>query len=300
MSLGRRHGVLVTFRRPEDLRRSLDALAEQTQALDTLVVIDNDADSRVERLVTSHRGAAPDVSYVPMPDNLGPAGAIHAGVAAVLAHAADDDWIVLFDDDDPPERRDCLEQLGVLLVELRSTEPSCAGVGLWGATLSSWSGRVRAEPSRVPAPVTYVPGGSMPHYLVGAVRAVGAPEPDLFFGFDDLDFGLRLRDGGFSLFSSGLAREHGVGHMVDGRRASARSAPPTWRRYYSLRNLIVVLRDHGELRGALVMSVVAGVVKPVLNLVRNPRVAAANLSMNARALLDGWRGRLGRTISPSA
>ena len=35
-------GVLVTFRRPEDLGETLHRLAEQDRKLDTLVVVDNE------------------------------------------------------------------------------------------------------------------------------------------------------------------------------------------------------------------------------------------------------------------
>lgn len=296
----RYHGVLITYRRADDLRRSLDVLAAQTCALDTLVVVDNDADPAVAELVESHSNSAGAVTYLPTSENMGPAGGIHAGVGFVLAHASERDWIVLLDDDDPPQRDNCFEVLRTLLDAERRQDPSCVGIGLWGATLDGRSGRVRAAMGVAPEAVSYLPGGSCPHYSVGALRRTGAPPPDMFFGFDDLELGLRLRDAGYTLYSSGVAREHGLAHMVEGRRAAARSEPPTWRRYYSLRNLIIVLRSHGEIRGAIVMTIGAGFAKPMLNLFRRPRVAWANLVMNARAVRDGWLGRSGKTIDPHA
>ena len=41
------HGLLLTFRRPDDLRHHLDVLAAQAEPLDTLLVVDNDADPAI-------------------------------------------------------------------------------------------------------------------------------------------------------------------------------------------------------------------------------------------------------------
>ena len=71
-----------------------------------------------------------------------------------------------------------------------------------------------------------------------------------------------------------------------------------WRRYYSLRNLVRILCLRRAVLGALYVTVVVGIGKPVVNLVRDPRVALENLRWNLRALRDGWSGRMGRTVEP--
>ncbi len=43
--------VVVTHRRPDELAKSLEAVAAQTRAPDHLVVVDNDNDPRVAELV---------------------------------------------------------------------------------------------------------------------------------------------------------------------------------------------------------------------------------------------------------
>ena len=296
-----RHGVLITFRRPVALADHLERLAAQTARLDTVLIVDNDADPQVRSLVEepAARAAANGVvAYLGLGDNPGPAGGIAAGIAHVLADADDDDWVVLLDDDDPPPRADTLDALAAVTAELDEREPRVAAVGLWGARLHR-SGRLRAVDDDRPAPVDYLPGGACPHYRVAALREVDAPDARLFFGFDDLDLGLALERRGWGLWSSGLARDHGWASMVDQRRASPTVGPPTWRRYYSLRNLVVVLRADGRHLAAAWMTLVAGFAKPLVNLMVRPRDAAASLRLNARAAVDGWRGRLGRTIDPS-
>lgn len=293
------HGVLITYRRPGDVRNFFDVLRNQTARLDSLVVVDNDDDAAIAALVETAQDVAGRVRYLGVAENMGPAGGIDVGIADVLDDAADDDWIVLLDDDDPPLRNNCLEEMRGLLEHLCNQDEATAGIGLWGASLDKATGRVRAASGNEPEPVDYLPGSALSHYSVGAVRAVGAPEAAMFFGFDDLELGLRLRDDGRHLYSSGLARAHGLVHMVEGREVSAALEPPTWRRYYSLRNSIVVLRRHDAMRGAFYRSVVAGLGKPIANLPRTPRLALAHLGLNLRAIRDGWLGRLGKTIDPA-
>lgn len=291
------HGLLLTFRRPDALRHHLQVLAAQDAALDTLLIVDNDADPAIADLVAQHGDAAGRVDYLGVPDNPGPAGGIAAGIARILADAADDDWLVLFDDDDPPQRHDTLAALRDLAVRLTSAHEQVGGVALWGARLRP-SGRLRVATGSEPESVDYLPGGGSAHYAIAALRASRGHDADLFFGFDDLDLGLGLRDAGWSLWSSGLARDHGVAHMVDDRTASAALADPSWRRYYSVRNHILVLRRHGRPLGAIVFSAV-GVLKPVMNLPRRPRKAATTLRLHLRAVTDGWLGRSGKRFDPT-
>lgn len=296
------HGVLVTFRRPRELADHLDRLSAQTRPLDTLLVVDNDADESIRRLVLDRSGEprpAAAVRYLGLEGNPGPAGAIAAGIDEVLAFADPDDLLILLDDDDPPPHADTLAAIGSVRRELAATHPDVGGVGLWGAVLGR-SGRLRAATATHPEVVDYLPGGACPHYTIEALRAAGGPDADLFFGFDDLDLGLALQRSGWRLWSSGLARDHGWTSMVEGRRAKATVEAPTWRRYYSLRNLVVVLRRDRRHLAALSMSFGSGLAKPIANLVVHPRVAGANLRLNATALRDGWRSRLGKTIDPAA
>ena len=72
--------------------------------------------------------------------------------------------------------------------------------------------------------------------------------------------------------------------------ALALRAPPQWERYYSIRNLIVVLRANG--------AATTAIAKPLANLARVPRFALQHLRLGLRASRDGWSDRLGRTLDP--
>jgi GT2 family glycosyltransferase len=288
------HGVMVTFRRPADLGRSLAALSEQDHRLASLVVVDNAPDPAVEAVVAACV-AAPRVDYVAAPDNLGPAGGIARGMDHVLGHAADADWVCVLDDDDP------LPDTAIVADHARdaaAASATTAGVGAGGARFD-WS-KGRLVPVEPPAgswgTVDYLKSNWAPLYRVAALRAVGTFDPRLFFGFDDLEFGLRLRAANWEL----RVDPHGRRVRDPSAGPSRRIGPVDWRRYYSLRNLVWLLRTHDRSGVAARVALTVGVAKPLANLPFAPRPGLQHLKLGVRASLDGWRGTLGRTITPDA
>ena len=299
------HGLLITYRRPAELAQTLARLAGQSRRLDRLVVVDNHPTPETRELVRATAPAQAPSEYVAAPENLGPAGGIALGVLAIDRFAADQDWIVLLDDDNPPSTGSLLEELEGFSERMRGQDPATGAVGLVGARFDPGAGRLRRVPDTElvdGVAVDYVGGGQFPFYRVEAVRAVGNFREDLFFGFDDLEYGLRLRAAGYAIYGHGaLWREERrrQGRLGLSLRPAAGVSEPSWRRYYSLRNLIAILRSSGNARGALRVTVVTGLAVPALNLVRRPRLAARNLGLNARACLHAWTGRMGRTVEPA-
>jgi glycosyltransferase involved in cell wall biosynthesis len=299
------HGVLVTYRRPADLENMLVRLAEQARQLDSLVVIDNDPGESARDVVAAYGAGRGGVSYVAAGANTGPAGGIATGMEFVLNHAADDDWIVLLDDDDPPRTCDMLGMLEEFGTRLRKNDASVGGVGKSGTDFNVALARAQRVPDEMlvgAVPTDCVAGNQLPFYSVHAVRRTGVFDRALFFGFEELEYGLRLRSAGFQLFAHGQLwrrdREH---HGRLGMRTppDVRVSAATWRRYYSLRNMIYILRRGGHGLPALRLAV-RNVAKPIVNLPLSPRLALSNLGLNLAAIRDAYLGRMGRTVSPVA
>ena len=99
--------VVVTHRRPDELAKSLEAVAAQTRVPDHLIVIDNDNDPRVAELVA---GQPIPTTYIGSRRNLGGAGGFALGMLHALALGSD--WVWLADDDGRPADS---EVLGTLL-----------------------------------------------------------------------------------------------------------------------------------------------------------------------------------------
>ena len=226
-------------------------------------------------------------------------------MGCVLTAARDDDWIASLDDDDPPKARDAFATLLAFAGEMRAVDASTAAVGRSGVRFDERRGRiVRVPDSELVGGVSVdsISGNQCPLYSAGAVRVVGPHRPELFFGFEELELGLRLRDAGYTLYADGpiwLAGRRAGGRLGASLTPSRGLDPVTWRRYYSLRNLIWILRERGAPAAALRVTVLAGFAKPIANLAREPGLALQHLRLNAQACRDAWTRRMGRTVEPS-
>jgi glycosyltransferase involved in cell wall biosynthesis len=301
---GRLFGVLITFRRPRELAAGLQRLAEQRRPLDLLVVVDNSPTPEAVLLVDRYRAHGLRAEYVAAPENLGPAGAVALAMRGLLQAAVDDDWIVLLDDDNPPAGPEQFAELLGFARRMRREDPRLAAVGLVGARFDWRRGRLLRVPDdelHGPVPVDYIGSGQFPLYRVPAVRTVGPFKAELFFGFEELEYGLRLRRAGWSLYADGerwRRRRLAAGRLGVEGGPSRRLAEPTWRRYYGLRNLIHILLAARRRAAAIRVTLLAGLGKPLLNTPRHPGRSIRHLQLNWRACRDGWAGRLGRTVEP--
>ena len=139
--MGALHGVLVTYRRGEQLRGYCAGLARQTRPLDTLLVVDNDPDGSARWILDEHGLTSTAVDYVLSGDNIGPAGGIALGMERVVATAADDDWVITLDDDDPPRTPEMIEVLERFGDGLNAAGKNVGGVGLCGGRFDVDRGR---------------------------------------------------------------------------------------------------------------------------------------------------------------
>lgn len=299
-------GVLVTFHRPRELSKVLDRLEAQDRQLDYLVVIDNGPSTMTEDIVHRHPEAARSVEYLAMPDNLGFAGGVARGMERALELATARDWVVVLDDDDPPTSSTVLREMASFATAMKRQDVRTAAVGLTGARFDWRRGRIRRVPDAAlegGVPVDYVAGGHLPLYSVSAIREVGPFSRALFFGLSEIEYGLRLRRAGYTIYGHGelwLRGRARAGRLNTVIRPGLRLPELGWRRYYGLRNTIYVLRTYGHPGSALRVTLVRGLAKPIANLPLGPRSALSHLRLNWRACRDGWTGRMGRVVEPDA
>ena len=99
--------VIVTHKRVELLRYSLEQVVGQTHPVDWVVVVDNGCEAEVQDLVTELAGEK--AVYLPSRTNLGGAGGFAYGFLHALALGADAIWCA--DDDGRPADKNVLETL---------------------------------------------------------------------------------------------------------------------------------------------------------------------------------------------
>jgi glycosyltransferase involved in cell wall biosynthesis len=301
-------GVLVTYRRPDDLRRYLGLLAEWAVPLAGVAVVDNDPGPDGAALVAA---ADPSLSveYVPCPENLGPAGGIRAGLEHVLDRAGFDragpgDWVVLLDDDNPPGEPGALAAVHAFADAQRAADDRVGMVGVGGGRFDRRRGRIqrlRDAELTGPVDVDFVPGNLLPVVSVAAVRRAGPPSEALFFGMEELEFGLRIRQAGFRIVLDGET-------MLERRRREGRTgddvAPPLrksamWRRYYAVRNQIWIARHYGTRTAGLRATAENVLGRVGADLVRGRRGRLRLAGLGLRGAVDAWTGRLGRRVDPA-
>lgn len=296
-------GVLVTYRRQDLLAARLRQLADDDFALAQLVVVDNSPDDQ-SRAAVAEYALRRAVHHIETSENLGPAGGFARGMSYLLERVDDDDWIVGLNDDDLPER----SWLRELFVECQrateSTTDHIGAVGLVGARYQRATGlmrRLRDDELVGVVEVDCLGGNQWPIYRARALRAAGVQRADLFFGFEELEQGLRIRRNGYKLVVPGqLMSEVRACFGSPGRkhRSTERTPDREWRIYYSTRNLIVIAREHGRWPAPLVATARFGVIGPLVQ-VASGMMTPRGLRLAIRGALDGWSGKMGRTIEPA-
>tara|TARA_R110002072_G_scaffold30097_11_gene94422 strand:+ start:17087 stop:17998 length:912 start_codon:yes stop_codon:yes gene_type:complete len=239
-------GFIITYQRPEILLDTIQKLFDQTFPPEKLWIIDNSVDSdtlqKIEAL-NSNR-----LIYHRVGHNAGPAGAAAIGLRIVAE--AGYKWVFWGDDDDPPPFENSFENIFKLL-SIDLGDLRIGQMGLVGQRFDTKKGKVirisDAElKSQQRIEVDTIAGGQMKIVSSKVVHDGVLPEPDLFYGYEELDFDLKLKKAGYtSLVSTDefLKARNKYGRIGFNRPAySKKASNKLWREYYSTRNLLTVLK----------------------------------------------------------
>ena len=258
-------------------------------------VVDN---ARSLDATITDRAAPMPIEILRPPRNLGFAEGCGWGIAAALK--ANVDYIFLLNNDAVVNRH-CLETLvavarhtpgaGILSPQIAFQEAPDqvwyrgGEFSLWGRGPRHTDWRRPVDTARSPTDVDYATGCAM---LIdpAVIRTVGAFDARLFAYCEDVDFSLRARRAGFRVLVVPAALVHHGTTYTDARRAQ--------RVYYSVRNLLTVMRTHARWYhwiGFVPAFAVQWVGFFVLLACRHRQWSVAWAV--GRGLLDGARGRLG-------
>ena len=284
--------VIVTYNRADLLGRMLDGLAAQTRRPDAVYVIDN-ASSDHTATILAHRHDLP-LQVTTMEENLGGSGGFHLGTKQ--AYLAGHDRIWLMDDDVVPAP-DCLEVLlghdEACLLTVR--EDTSGRLVEKAATRFDLSNPLAIRPKTGMVETDYVDRARMPElvevenvpfegFIVRreVIDAIGLPDPSFFIFYDDVDFAVRARRGGFRIWA---VRDAVLVRQLDFDQQHDLSG---WKGFYMYRNLFVVHLRYGTnpLVRLKPWLIVAGVV--LLSPVRGGRAEARNV-IRAMASARGMR-----------
>lgn len=265
--------AIPTFRRNERLENVLRSIEDQSVFPAMVLVIDNNPEGDAKAVVDDYESPAGIViEYLRMGSNAGPAGAFAAALSYLGTHPGRPEWMSCRDDDLPFDDTDRIAQLHTLA---KNAPPSVAGVGIWGTH------HVQREsiPEYGPIPVDIIPGGGEATYKISTLAKAGLNfDEKLFFGFEEMDMGLRIRRAGLQL----LAGELKHANFVTGERRTS-----DWRTYFGERNWLIIAREYGPYHKFLYFALRA-LASSAKKLVRGGQRSTAT----ARFLgaIDGIRG----------
>jgi len=285
--------IVVTHNRRNVLEHTLAAVTGQTCTPGRVCVVDNASEDGSEAMVRSH---FPDVDYLHLADNSGPAG----GFAAGLRHLAGGPFEYLwFLDDDSRPSPNALERI----LDVSRRLPQSGAVGLDGGRLR-WGvprhGEYRVSPLDLPGagpvrPCDFVlwDGAVIPSRVVSEV---GYPREELFIMMEDVEYTNRIRRAGWEVVCLQEALIERA-HLGSGGAGSS-SLPPPWRGYYQTRNHLLVIRKHHS-----VCEVVAWLWRLSKQLVTTVVVLDRRRERLRMRLLGAWHGVIkvsGRRVEPGS
>lgn len=280
--------LVVTYQRPELLRRTIRALLQQQSPPAAVVVVNNGQDSETRRVLETF----PFLDVVQSKHNIGPAGAFDIGIRRAMSCRAD--WIWLLQDDLLPypnalsrllEHASALREFSPGLVGcwIRGTDGAVRNRGAW------WRGRKVYD--------TPIPPENGPDYRVdlqafqgsllscAAVKAAGTPRSDYFIMMEEREYCLRLQEAGFLHWM--------VPEILLEDPVPMPDVYPPPRGYYQARNGLRMLIDRG--RPMEICWYLYDQTKRMFaaTLLDNPR---ERIRLRGQGLIDGIRGISGPTV----
>lgn len=265
--------VVLNWRDAVSTRSCVESLLRE-EGVSSIVVVDNESTGELRTLV------APRVALVEEAENLGFSRGVNIGIREALTRGAD--AVLVINNDAIVEPRAVAE-----LVNAWQARGSDAGI--IAPIVRNPDGTVQSSGCKLrafDATTSDNAGPAKANYLTWAcvlvprstTDVVGLLDERFFMYWEDVDYGLRVRDAGLELV---LAERASVVH----EKSSSHSAAGVKIDQYGARGLVILARTRGGLLlfVGLPLRVLARVAKRILS--GRPRHAVATL----RGVVDGWR-----------
>ena len=234
---------VMTYKRSAILLETINKLFEQTFPPEVVLIVDNDPDKGALCVVDNF--PKNKVQYYAVGYNSGPAGGAYFGLK--LLFEQNWDWVLWTDDDDPPVFDDSIQNIFSLLEQYKGIKP-IGIIGAVGANFNKFKGSItRIESHMIESLhiVDYIGGSMSPIVNRSVFNKSILPNPDLFFGFEDLSFCLQVKKAGFEILISGSEmlrwREKFNRLNISTTPHNLPDISTLWRQYYSVRSLFTIL-----------------------------------------------------------
>ena len=289
---------IITRNRPSILKNTIEEIFNQTLPPQSVLIVDNsdnDATQLMYEQTNDSRLQYHNVGY-----NSGPAGGAKIGMEILFAQGYE--WVVWGDDDDPPKFNDILEKLFSIIPKIDIT--TIGIIGAVGTRLNLRNGltiRIPDNDLKGNLDVDCVAGNMFPLLHRNLYNQNVFPNPDLFFGFEELDFCLAVKRANLKIIVSGdeIFRHrllHGRLDLI--KKYKVKSIASLWREYYSTRNIIYILLRKEKAYSAIAYITLRTFLKMFYMFRFGFEYGKLNFYYLSNGLYDGYRNRMGMTILP--
>ncbi len=289
----------MTYERPGILLQTIKKLQNQTLSPSYILVVDNSESRETETTLNDIKQE--NVGYYRVGYNSGPAGAAKIGLEKLSALGYS--WIYWGDDDNPPVLKSAFETLFSQLKKFDNKEE----IGVYGGKggkLNAWTGRIKTFSNSVllrseTIEVDMVPGGGTLLVNTEVVKRNILPETKLFFGFEELDFCLRVQKAGFRVMvdtKSWLQENYTLGFRekeFKWKDSNFGKEDLLWRSYYSTRNLLYIYFKN-EYFSAFCFFFLKSIIKSIAGFRYGFNYGRGNFSRQWQAIFHFLSGTYGR------
>lgn len=286
---------IMTYERPAILRNTIDALFSQTLPPEKILIVDN-SESEDTRAMISELNY-PGVDYYRVGYNSGPAGAAKIGLQKLVAEGYQ--WIYWGDDDNPPPESDVFEVLLKNGSELIDNGIKLGAIGASGSLFNKFSGKLQRLKNKDLNKNVAVDMIAANTFIINSlpVKQGILPHEPLFFGFEELDFCLQMKNRGFALYCHGpmLLRHRQMFNRPEEVvvKSYKEDGYQLRRRYYSYRNLLYIMVYRQRLYWTSLMLMTRWMIKAMLNIRFGYTYFFSSSRLLATAIQDAILRRMG-------
>lgn len=222
--------VIVTYKRPEALRKTIFAVLNQGIPESQIVIINNDS-----AIALHPKSLDPSFSQLVIQNqtvNIASAGGFAKGMQTIVAMRLR--WAWLFNDDSRPIDGS-FDSLKSVLEKEGNQKIGLVKIGNMNdrgkATLLNWKGvrvpsYIEPNPELIETDLVTFDGCLISTKLI---EKIGTCDPDYFMGTYEFDYCLRAKDAGYSIFTLPNGK-------IEDEKAGSIGGTPPWRQYYNTRN----------------------------------------------------------------
>lgn len=302
--------ITVTYNRTVTLKKTIEALLNQSYPVYKIIVVDNNSNEAEKIILKGIEKKLNNIEIVWLDENWGGAGGFEKGMLHVKNNHTTD-WYWIMDDDAYPTKK-CLENL---LKYKKMPNVGCLTPLIYGIDLNKFQLTHHKRLSFLltkDKPITdnvtnlreteIVEANAFvgPLFTSKVVDELGVADGGLFIYGDDLEYTYRVS----RKYKIYLVKDAVINHQDPPMTGKVTTPQTWWKEYYTIRNRYLFIQKYQKsfLLRAISISVMSiDVIKKIMGaLVRKDYKGYRRLRANViyKAAIDGLNGLSGKSIEP--